>query len=139
MTAVITSEGGRWLRALLYITTAATGVWAILWPSATLLDYGSTLIALAFGVLLTLAGVSCLIGVVGDLWAGELIGLPMATFGTGGFALLLCWTVGDSAGRGTVAGLAIMATLLLATRWRGVARVARMAREDARRGRPRSV
>lgn len=139
MTAVIASEGGRWLRALLYITTSATGMWAVLWPSATLLAYGSTHIALAFGVLLALAGVCCLVGVVGDLWAGELIGLPMATFGTGGFALLLCWTIGDSYGRGTAAGLAVMATLLLATRWRGVARVARLAREDARRGRPRNT
>lgn len=138
MTAVIASEGGRWLHGLLYMATTITGVWAILWPSATLLAYGSAHLALAFGVVLTLAGIICLVGVVADVWAGELIGLPMATTGTAGFSLLLCWTITDSLGRGTIAGLAVMATLLLATRWRGVARVARVAREDARRGRPRN-
>lgn len=135
MSTVIASEGGRWLRGLLYLATTATGIWAILWPSATLVEYGSAHLATAFGLVLALAGTICLIGTVTDMWAGELIGLPMATTGTGGFSLLLCWTLTDSLGRGTIAGLAVMATLLLATRWRGVARVARVAREDAPRGR----
>ena len=132
MTAVIGTEGGRWVRVLLYLVTITTGLWGAAWPSATLVDMLNPVVAGGFGLLLAAAGLSCLYGTVRGSWVGEHVGLPFAVVGSGGFAILLCWTIGDSLGRGTVAGLAIMTTILLADRWRGVRILARMAREDAR-------
>lgn len=129
MTAVIGGEGGRWLRALLYTITIVTGLWSAAWPSSTLTGYLNPTIASLFGGCLAAAGLSCLYGTLRGTWPGEHIGLPFAVVGTGGFALLLCWTIGASLGRGTVAGLAIMLTIMLADRWRGVRILARMARE----------
>lgn len=132
MTAVMATEGGRWLRVVLYLVTITTGLWSAAWPSSTLVGFLAAPIATGFGVLLAAAGVSCLYGTVRGSWVGEHVGLPFAVAGTAGFALMLSWTIGDSLGRGTVAGLAIMLTIMLADRWRGVRILARMAREDAR-------
>lgn len=132
MTAVASTEGGRALRILLYLVTISTGLWSAAWPSATLIGFLTSPVATGFGVLLAGAGVSCLYGTLRGTWPGEHIGLPFAVAGTGGFAIMLSWTIGNSLGRGTVAGLAIMLTIMLADRWRGVRILARMAREDAR-------
>lgn len=133
MSAVVSTEGGRLLRVLLYLITISTGLWSAVWPSATLLGFLDSTIAAVFGVLLAGAGVSCLYGTLRATWPGEYIGLPFAVGGTAGFALMLCWTIGDSLGRGTVAGLAIMTTILLADRWRGVRILYRMAEEGGER------
>lgn len=132
MTEVIGVEGGRWLRVVLYLVTISTGLWSAVWPSATLVGLLAMPIAVVFGVMLAAAGLSCLYGTWSGTWPGEYIGLPFAVAGAGGYAFMLSWTVGDSLGRGTVAGLALMLTIMLADRWRGVRGLARQAGEDAR-------
>jgi len=132
VTAIVTTEGGRWLRAILYLVTITTGVWSAVWPSATLLSLLNGTVAIGGGTLLAAAGTCCLYGALRGRWIGEHIGLPFAIVATAGFAVHLSWTIGDSLGRGTVAGLAIMIPILLADRWRGVRILHRLSRQDAR-------
>lgn len=125
MTAVIAAEGGRWLRGLTYLAVIATGAWALLWPSQNLVSYAAAMI---------LGGGACLYGTTRGRWDGELIGLPMVIVATASLSIILWTTISDSLGRGTVALVATTCVLLLAERWRGVRRVAALAREAARRG-----
>lgn len=132
MTAVIQAEGGRWLRALGYIAIIATGAWAALWPSQNFLDYGGVPVAYAYAATMALGGLICLYGTCRGRWDGELVGLPMVIMATASLSIILWTTLSDSLGRGTVALVATTCTLLLAERWRGVRRVATLAREAAR-------
>jgi hypothetical protein len=133
VTAVFASEGGRLLRALTYLVIMAGGAWSLAWPSQNLIGYGSGIIANAYALAMLAGGAACLYGAARGRWVGELIGLPLVVPASAGLTLVLLATIGDSLGRGTVAAVALTCTLLLADRWRGVARVARMAREDAHR------
>lgn len=137
MTAVIAAEGGRWLRAATYLVVMAGGVWSLCWPSANLIGYGTGLVAIGYAAAMTLGGGACLYGAARGRWSGELIGLPLVVPASGGLSIVLLATIGDSLGRGTVAAVALTCTLLLADRWRGVSRVARLAREVAHRDIPR--
>lgn len=134
MTAVIATEGGRWLRALTYIVVMAGGAWSLCWPSANVIGYGSGWVASAYSLAMFLGGVACLYGAARGRWVGELVGLPLVVPASGGLSIVLLATIGDSLGRGTVAAVAVTCTLLLADRWRGVWRVSRLAREAARNG-----
>ncbi|MFE1104155.1 hypothetical protein ACFW4K_26885 [Nocardiopsis alba] len=133
MPAVITAEGGRWLRALTYLVIMSGGAWSLLWPSQNLVSYGTGLVTIGYALAMLGGGAACLYGATRGRWDGELVGLPLVVPASGGLTLVLVATIGDSLGRGTIAAVALTCTLLLADRWRGVARVARMAREDARR------
>lgn len=130
MTAVIAAEGGRWLRVLVYLTVMAGGAWSLGWPSTNLVAHGST-IALAYGMAMLAGGTACLYGAVRGRWVGELVGLPMVTAALAGLTIMLVATMGTSLGRGTIAAVALTCTLLLADRWRGVTRVAKLARETS--------
>lgn len=132
MTAVIAAEGGRLLRAITYLVIAAGGAWSLIWPSQNLIGYGSGIIAIAYAVAMLAGGTTCLYGAARGRWSGELIGLPLVVPASGGFTIVLIATIGDSLGRGTIAAVALTCTLALADRWRGVSRVARLAREAAR-------
>ena len=134
MTAVITAEGGRWLRTLTYLTVIGTGAWALLWPSQNLVTYGGAPVAHAYAAAMILGGAACLYGTLRGRWDGELIGLPMVIVATASLSIILWTTLTDSLGRGTVALVATTCVLLLSERWRGVRRVAALAREAARRG-----
>lgn len=131
MTAVIASEGGRWLRAATYVVIMTGGAWSLLWPSQNLIGYGTGLVAVGYALAMVLGGTACLYGAARGRWVGELVGLPLVVPASAGLTIVLIATIGDSLGRGTIAAVALTCTLLLADRWRGVARVARMAREDA--------
>lgn len=128
MTAVIASEGGRWLRAATYVVIMTGGAWAFAWPSANLVGYGSGLVAIAYATAMFLGGAACLIGAATDRWMGELIGLPLVVPASAGLTVVLAVTIGDSLGRGTVAIVALTCTMLLADRWRGVIKVERLDR-----------
>jgi hypothetical protein len=133
MTALTVGETGRPLRAVLYCVTILTGAWSVAWPSATLLDLLSPWVAISFGLVLCISGIPCLYGALFDRYLGELIGLPLATIAVSGFTGMLIYTIGDSLGRGTVAGLSLMCTVFLVLRWRGVVVVSRLAREECPR------
>jgi hypothetical protein len=137
MTAIVSAEGGRWLRAITYLVVMIGGAWALCWPSANLIGYGSGLLAIAYAVTMVLGGGACLYGAARGRWVGELVGLPLVVPASGGLSIVLLATIGDSLGRGTVAAVAVTCTLLLADRWRGVSRVARLAREAGLRDQSR--
>lgn len=132
MTAVIQAEGGRWLRTLAYLTVITTGAWGLAWPSQNFVNYGGDLVSTAYAVAMLAGGLTCLYGTLRGRWDGELIGLPMVIMATASLSIILWTTLSDSLGRGTVALVATACTLLLAERWRGVRRVATLAREAAR-------
>ena len=132
MTAVITAEGGRWLRVATYLAVITGGAWALMWPSQNFLSYGGLPVAYAYSAAMILGGLVCLYGACRGRWVGELVGLPMVIMATASLSIILWTTLSDSLGRGTVALVATTCTLLLAERWRGVRRVATLAREAAR-------
>lgn len=133
MTAVIAAEGGRWLRALTYTVVMIGGIWSLAWPSSNLVGYGSGMVAIGYAVAMLAGGTACLYGTARGRWDGELAGLPLVIVATAAFAVILWATLGESLGRGTVAFVATTCALLLADRWRGVWRVAHLAREAANR------
>ena len=137
MTAVLAAEGGRLLRAATYLVVMIGGAWSLAWPSQNLVGYGSGMLAIAYALAMTAGGGACLYGAARGRWVGETIGLPLVVPASAGLSIVLLATIGDSLGRGTVAAVAVTCTLLLADRWRGVARVARLAREAARRDQSR--
>lgn len=132
MTAVITAEGGKWLRVLGYIAVVATGAWALVWPSQNFVGYGGMSVVYAYAAAMLVGGAVCLYGTLRGRWDGELVGLPMVIMATASLSIILWSTLSDSLGRGTVALVATTCALLLAERWRGVRRVATVAREAAR-------
>lgn len=132
MTAVIAAEGGRWLRVATYLAVITGGVWAALWPSQNFVSYGGMPVAYAYAATMILGGLACLYGTLRGRWDGELIGLPMVIMATASLSIILWTTLSDSLGRGTVALVATTCALLLCDRWRGVRRVATLAREAAR-------
>jgi len=137
MTAVIAAEGGRLLRAMTYLVVMIGGAWALCWPSQNLIGYGSGMLAIAYALAMTVGGAACLYGSARGRWVGETIGLPLVVPASAGLSIVLLATIGESLGRGTVAAVAVTCTLLLADRWRGVVRVARLAREAALRDQSR--
>lgn len=134
MTAIVAAQGGRLLRALTYTVVLAGGAWSLAWPSQNLVGYGSGWVANAYALAMLIGGAACLLGAATDRWAGELVGLPLVVPASAGLSLVLIATIGDSLGRGTVAAVALTCTCLLADRWRGVSRVARLAREEPPHG-----
>lgn len=132
MTAVIATEGGKWLRTIGYAAVITTGAWAALWPSQNFVAYGGMSVVYAYAAAMVLGGLICLYGTLRGRWDGELVGLPMVIMATASLSIILWTTLSDSLGRGTVALVATTCALLLAERWRGVRRVATLAREAAR-------
>jgi len=139
VTAIVGTEGGRWLRAIVYMIAIVTGAWAVAWPSVVVLDTASRLVAASYGIALIIGGMVCLWGTWRGRWDGELIGLPITMTATIAYAIILCITITSSLGRGTAVGVALLATGLLADRWRGVRIVARLAREAAAHGPTRAA
>lgn len=132
MGSAISTEGGWWLRTVIYALVVGTGVWAVLWPSTNMTGSGGMVVTYAYAAAMILGGAVCLWGTLAGRWDGELVGLPMVIVATASLSIILWTTLTDSLGRGTVALVATTCTLLLSERWRGVRRVATMAREAAR-------
>lgn len=132
MSHVIQTEGGWWLRAVIYAAVIATGVWALAWPSSNMTGHGGMAITYAYAAAMVTGGAVCLYGTARGRWDGELIGLPMVIVATASLSIILWTTLGESLGRGTVALVATTCALLLVERWKGVRRVAAVAREAAR-------
>ncbi|GAA4928696.1 hypothetical protein GCM10023224_04960 [Streptomonospora halophila] len=138
MTQVVAAEGGRWLRGATYLMVICGGAWSLWWPGHPLLSGGGQIVAFGYAAAMVAGGLSCLYGTLRGRWSGELLGLPMVTVSTAAVAIALWWHIPASLGLSVLGTVATVCTLLLADRWRGVWKIAHLAREAANRA-PRSA
>ncbi len=131
MTVIVGREGGRLLRAGIYFLIVVTGLWSTIWPPLTFAGTSNQIFAVIYGTALVIGGTACLWGTGCGRWDGELVGLPVTIAAFAGYSVLLCVAASSSLTRGTAAGVAIIATGMLADRWRGVRIIAQLAREAA--------
>lgn len=121
----------RWLRAIVYVLTAAAGALLVIYPLRTALQLLAAAYTYAGAGLLLLGGVLAAAGAFWDRWSGEALGLPLVVTAYVLFGSVLC--IGGSVA-GVAVGLLFVATALIhLDRWSYTMYMLRVAaREDPR-------
>lgn len=118
----------RWPLALAYLTLAAGGAAAMVWPSPSVSRTGATQ-ATAWACLLIVGGLASASGVILGRWAGEYVGLPALAAVFAVYCLAAWWAVANGVTSSAPVALVLFAfTSFLIWRWAGV----RIEREIAR-------